>query len=313
MPNAPSIDAFEKRGPYRVGLRELMLPSAAAKDRLLPTAVWYPALAEPQGPDDAPHPYGQTHRASLEIAPIDVDFPLILFSHGNSGSRHQSTFLTTHLASWGHVVAAPDHLGNNMEESRYRRTESELREAHVKARQNRPLDLLGVLRALLDEGPLPNLPSLLPERVGVCGHSFGGWTALKIPALDARVRAVCSLAPVSESFVGRNAFSAGELPLSRDLETLLVAAKDDVLVDLETGILPLHERLGAHTQLEIMNGADHFHFCDGIALLHELHENTPREHSIRPIRPFDELEGEAETHAFLNRSVTQFFNASLTP
>jgi alpha-beta hydrolase superfamily lysophospholipase len=35
-------------------------------------------------------------------------FPLVLFSHGYAGFRDQSTYLTTHLASWGFVVAAPD-------------------------------------------------------------------------------------------------------------------------------------------------------------------------------------------------------------
>jgi len=35
-------------------------------------------------------------------------FPLVVFSHGYAGFRDQSTYLTTHLASWGFVVAAPD-------------------------------------------------------------------------------------------------------------------------------------------------------------------------------------------------------------
>ena len=37
-------------------------------------------------------------------------FPLVVFSHGYGGLRTQSSFLTAHLASWGFVVAAPDHL-----------------------------------------------------------------------------------------------------------------------------------------------------------------------------------------------------------
>jgi len=35
-------------------------------------------------------------------------FPLVTFAHGFGGFRDQSTFLTTHLASWGFVVVAPD-------------------------------------------------------------------------------------------------------------------------------------------------------------------------------------------------------------
>jgi len=40
--------------------------------------------------------------------PANGRFPLVLFSHGYSGFRDQSTYLTTHLASWGFVVVAPD-------------------------------------------------------------------------------------------------------------------------------------------------------------------------------------------------------------
>lgn len=40
--------------------------------------------------------------------PAKGKFPLVLFSHGYAGFRDQSTYLTTRLASWGFVVAAPD-------------------------------------------------------------------------------------------------------------------------------------------------------------------------------------------------------------
>lgn len=35
-------------------------------------------------------------------------FPLVTYAHGYGGFRDVSTFLTTHLATWGFVVAAPD-------------------------------------------------------------------------------------------------------------------------------------------------------------------------------------------------------------
>ena len=61
---------------------------------------------------------GRVRQAALrDAAPADLSpCPLVVFSHGNSGLRRQSTFLTTHLASWGFVVAAPDHTGNTFEE-----------------------------------------------------------------------------------------------------------------------------------------------------------------------------------------------------
>src|SRR3974377_1313386 len=57
-----------------------------ARKRAFPVEVWYP---EATGGADA--------------------LPLILFSHHSGGSRRASTFLTTHLASHGYVVAAMDH------------------------------------------------------------------------------------------------------------------------------------------------------------------------------------------------------------
>ena len=43
-------------------------------------------------------------------------YPLVVFSHGYAGFRDQSTFLTAFLASWGFVVAAPDHYSRDLTE-----------------------------------------------------------------------------------------------------------------------------------------------------------------------------------------------------
>lgn len=320
MASLPSFPDFAARGPYRVGLRELRLPSASGEgsgseaERVLPTSIWYPATFTPESACDdeqAEHPLGLPHRATPDLPAVDEARPLVVFSHGNSGMRQQSTFLMTHLASWGHVVAAPDHLGNTFFESLEIETEQARREVHLAARRERPLDVLGVLRALLDEAPQAELPPIDPERVGICGHSFGGWTALKLPALEARIRAVCALAPVSEAFVGRKAFGPDELPVPSQIETLVLAARDDVLVDLERGIVPLVDRLGPGARLEVIDGSDHFHFCDGIEMLHKIHENTPREGQYRPTRPLSELLDEDTMHAHVTERVARFFEHAL--
>ena len=49
---------------------------------------------------------------------------------------------------------------------------------------------------------------------------------------------------------------------------MLVPALDDVLVDIDSSVWPLFSRLGAPKALVAMRGADHFHFCDGLELLH---------------------------------------------
>ena len=171
-----------------------------------------------------------------------------------------------------------------------------------------------VPRALVDgrsgaeaSGTGDALPPVDPARLGALGHSFGGWTAIKLAALEPRLRAVCGLAPVAEPFVGRRAFADGELPLPSGVRSLVLAARDDVLVDLDTSIRPLFERLGPGARLEIIDDADHFHFCDGIGLLHRMHEANPREGQPRPTRPFAELQPEDAMHALLSGRVTRFF------
>jgi len=42
-----------------------------------------------------------------------------------------------------------------------------------------------------------------PTRIGIVGHSFGGWTALAVPEVDERIHAVVALAPGGNSKPGR--------------------------------------------------------------------------------------------------------------
>src|SRR5262249_56793088 len=65
-----------------------------APERSLPTAVWYPTAPDAGGPDAA-------------LASEGRPFPLIVFGHALGSYDSQSTFLTTHLATHGYIVAAP--------------------------------------------------------------------------------------------------------------------------------------------------------------------------------------------------------------
>jgi len=304
-----------ERGPHPVGVVTTEIESPAGSGRKLPVDVWYPAAAEHAGADaadrsTAEHSFGQLHRAIPQAAPATPaagGFPLLGFSHGNSGLRQQSTFLTTHLASWGCVVVSPDHVGNTFFEMLDVDEEARVR-LHREARERRPLDLrLSLDHVLSANGEARAWPSTDPQRIGVLGHSFGGWTACKIPRIDARVRAVCGLAPASEKFVGRKAFESGELPLAEGIHSLLIAGREDVLVDLETSVQPFAARLSAATQLLVIDAADHFHFCDGVPVLHENHYSRPRPNQARPTRPLGELLDEARMHRIVNGLVTAFF------
>jgi alpha-beta hydrolase superfamily lysophospholipase len=111
---------FVLSGPYKAGVTTLMVEGRAVE-------VWYPSdvsgLAEvydlrdwlPQDYRDAipaDKPTTFTTIASRDV-PISTQagalFPVVLFSHGLAAYRLQSSFLTAHLATWGYVVASPDH------------------------------------------------------------------------------------------------------------------------------------------------------------------------------------------------------------
>lgn len=302
--------SFAERGPHAVGVRTLELADPHNPGRTLATDVWYPAAAGSAGQTaEAEHPFGRPHAAHPDALPSTERFPLVGFSHGNSGLRRQSTFLTTHLASWGFVVVAPDHSGNTFFEM-LELDEDARRKVHFDARRNRPLDLQTALAAVEAGGSA--LPAVDAERIGVAGHSYGGWTAFKLPAQDARVRAVLGLAPASEPFVGRKAFAPGELPLPSGVASLVVAAQEDVLVDLATSVQPLFERLAAPTRLLAIERADHYHFCDGVALLHGAHAQNPRPNQPRPTKPAAELLPEPRMHRAVRAVATAFFAGALS-
>ena len=323
-----SLLDFVERGPHAVGLITLDVADGENPGRVLPTDVWYPADPALTGQDLDPsnwaeHPLSRPHHAIAAAASAVGRFPLLAFSHGNSGMRRQSTFLTTHLASWGFVVVAPDHAGNTFTEMQGL-DEERRKSVHLEARRNRPRDLRAAIDAVVNlEWPSPlskggpqggsfhGLPEIDTRRIGALGHSFGGWTALKMPFIDSRVAAVCALAPAAEPFVGRKAFAPGELPFARNVAALLIAGIDDVLVDVDKSVRTLFERINEPRLFVGIEGADHFHFCDGIELLHMVHAMTRRQGLTRPLRRYRELLDETRMHRILRALVTHFFAHAL--
>jgi predicted dienelactone hydrolase len=93
--------------------------------------VWYPAADQGQGDLETEMGFGEfipdSFRSAVEgfelpriVAPVEegapvrdagTPLPVLLFSHGFGGMRIQSFGLTSHLASRGYVVVAPDHPG----------------------------------------------------------------------------------------------------------------------------------------------------------------------------------------------------------
>lgn len=132
----------------------------------IPLVLLYPA----RGPERTERfgPY------SLEVArdapPVGESLPLVILSHGNSGTPWAYRDLAKHLVRSGFVVALPEHRGNSRNDNSLSGTAANL--------ENRPRHISLAIDAIF-AGPAMN-HHLAPERVSVIGHSIGGYTALAV-------------------------------------------------------------------------------------------------------------------------------------
>lgn len=252
--------------------------------------VWYPAAE----PDDDAHEYDDFYEGTARdggTAACDAPRPVLVFSHGNTGMRWQSLFLTEHLASHGWIVAAPDHEGNTFfDPQQTARSELLLRRPDdVRASFDRVLELAA------DGGPLAGCVD--PDAgYAIAGHSFGGYTSFavagadidgaasaawcadhpeawlcedvaaavadqRVDLSDARAWAAVPMAPA-----GYEALLAGLSDIT--VPTLVFAGGRDDLTPLEGTVRPLYAGLTAPSRaLATLPDAGHFTFSDACALL----------------------------------------------
>ncbi len=219
-------------GPHAVGRTTLELDDGS-RSRPLVADVWYPADADAVG-DPSIYQFIPgiefASESALAEVPVAADgpYPLVIYSHGSGGLRYVASFFTELLASHGVVVASVDHVGN---------TAVELVAGGDVDRDQIAYDRVLDVEFLIDqmlaassagEGLLSG--SVDPERIGVSGHSFGGFTAFAavggytndlgtVPG-DDRIDAVVAMAPASELN------STDELE-AVDVPTLLVSGTRD--------------------------------------------------------------------------------------
>ncbi len=279
------------RGKFPVGVRTIEAQDAK-RNRTFPCEIWYPAAAQ-----QIPQP---------------GNYPLIVFSHHSGGNRRSATYLTTHLCSHGYVVAALNHSEVVAPELAPKPDETpDERSARGQAWiANRVPDI----RFLLDH-LLASEPNLDPERIGIAGHSFGGWTALAAPEVESRIHAVVALAPG-----GASNPKPGILPLTltfdwgRDVPTLYLVAENDVPLPLD-GMIELFERTPSTKQMMILRRADHLHFIDDVESQHE----AVRKMSFpglaawmqKEMRPIEELCSGDQAHLFVRGLTLCHMDATL--
>jgi predicted dienelactone hydrolase len=224
--------AGAKKGPFGVG-RSTITITDAKRNRPLTVDVWYPIDPKATG---TPARYAFTPEIFTDSKEAIADeplanggpYPLVVYSHGSGGVRYIASYFTERLASHGFVVAAPDHTGNTAVE---RITNTSAPGEQIA--YDRPLDVSAVIDGLLapaDDAAKRLSKAIDRSRIGVTGHSFGGYTALAIAsghsgppgatAADPRVKAIIGMAPAS------GLLSDAELSAIKIPTMLIVGTKD---------------------------------------------------------------------------------------
>jgi predicted dienelactone hydrolase len=200
---------------YHIGYRVIRL-----NDELI-AAVWYPT-------DSAGKSFSYTNDIESIIAdsaPVSRAgrFPLVVFSHGYGGCGTQSIFFTEALARKGYIVIAPDHhdamcsidgkgdfdpleKGNLMNPEKWS-------DSTYMDRRN---DILAVINYLLTDKEFS--ASIDSNKIGVAGHSLGGYTAMGFAGgwdswKDKRIKAVLLFSPYLAPYEVKKRISSVDIPV----------------------------------------------------------------------------------------------------
>ena len=335
-----SYDPFA-RGTHPVGVRSETWTDAA-RDRMLPVEIWYPADAQHTGADldpatqdaypaiwltgdmDPANPPLIPQAAVRDATPAALPGQLLLFTHGYAGHRREGTYLCTHLASHGYVVVSADHPGTTSWEIDAMMAGSE------------PIDMRAKRRVMAQDrfGDVPFLIGEATRRgygadgpVGVVGISLGGFTALIAPAAEPRVTSIVPLCPAGGRAPiypeGDGLRNALDLDWSPSVQCLQGVADRDSWLPLY-GQLDTFAKLPGPSRLVILQDADHNHFCDGIEVGHAWFRDLTLGNAevfgtdevdwpgiARTIPPFEELVDPQATYALWRGVTVAHFDASL--
>ncbi|MAU08528.1 MAG: hypothetical protein CL607_01805 [Anaerolineaceae bacterium] len=217
-----NLPSFAIRGQHVVGTQARIIDGDAPLD----VTLWYPALNEDGAEEVIVYPYMTNPDSSMGMeptvtgqaiaeAPFDLDsgpYPLVILSHGFSLGRTGYAWLAEHLASYGFVVAAPQHyeLVDETLSDFWRASITRPQEIHV---------VLDYVEAQSASGDFTGL--IDTERIAVVGHSYGGYTALTMAGAQIDIDGMVSLCETAEQEADPNAWLCGMvLPYVDDMVEL---------------------------------------------------------------------------------------------
>ncbi|AMK31341.1 putative lipoprotein signal peptide [Pseudomonas putida] len=311
--------ARAEAAPWVAGLHRLTLTDPVDA-RPMQALVFYPSSGEAR----PVRIEGYLTRVAEEAPVAMGQFPLLVISHGNTGSPMALHDLANGLARQGFVVVAVVHPGDNNRDHSRLGTLSNL--------YGRPLQISAAITAARNDRLLA--PYLNDGKVGVIGYSAGGETALILsgarpdlerlrryceqrpndtdackthgvliadhselaPRADPRVGAVMLMAPLSLMF-GRHALAGVQVP------ALIYSGDNDQLLVLEHNADALARKLPVTPDYRLLAGAGHFVFmapCDEeqhqrMPVLCKDAEGVDRQHIHRSLR--------SETTAFFSQAL----------
>jgi predicted dienelactone hydrolase len=260
---------FTAPGPFGVGETTLTLPTDGA-----PVEVWYPATKQsvagksgatydvadwlPPGLKKLiPAGYSVTYPSGgvtgVPVAP--GRYPLVVFSHGYAGFRDQSTFLTARLASWGFVVAAPDHYSRDLTEVLGGPTAATAKTTDVQ-------DLkatIALMKAKDESSTSPFARHVDLGHIGAVGHSAGGAAVEALAATDRQVTTFVGMAGATVGALATTK-SGPDSTVPHQPGLLMSGTADQVVSD--TSMIGAYGRLHSPKRLILVRGAGHLVFAD---------------------------------------------------
>ncbi len=195
MPSVVAAGPPLEPGAFAVGHRETQLVDGNRDGPSIDIDCWYPSVPG----DHAPKVYellpgiGVTSSAHERPPAAPGGHPLVVWSHGRSGTATAYVMLCEGLAARGYVVVAPSHAGDTLLDWI---TGTAVDDA-TNERQ-RVADVQIVLDHLLDAGAgtFDGLPTIDPAQIAVAGHSYGAFTAYALAAVESeqpRIRGAAGL------------------------------------------------------------------------------------------------------------------------
>jgi len=311
--------AQAEAAPWVAGLHQMILDDPVDA-RPMQALAFYPAHGTPRT--------ARIDGYSLDVvreAPVARgQFPLLMLSHGNTGSPLALHYLATSLARQGFVVVAVIHPGDNARDPSRLGTLSNL--------YGRPLQVSEAISAAREDTLLG--PALNDGKVGVIGYSAGGETALILsgaqpdlqrlrtyclerpsdadackthgvliadrselaPKADARVGALMLMAPLSLMF-GRHALAGVHVP------ALIYSGDGDQLVAVDRNAEALARKLPITPDYHLLAGAGHFVFMAGC--------DAPQRARMPALCKDAEGVDRRHIHRSLQRDTAAFFSQAL--